>query len=225
MKPEETHKRMVFCDFDGTITVEETFSGMLEVFATQNYDSAARMVGGGHITLKEGVRRLVESIPSQSYPRVIDYIRDKPIREGFAELLDFLYFHGIPFVVISGGLLDSVTTRLQAFTGRIHAIHAPTVTTNGPTLKLHCQWEGETETLAKADVMATYRYEQSVAIGDGITDLNMAMVADIVFARDYLARYMKSKGRPYIGWKNFYDVINHLSKRWQGTERTAGNQS
>ncbi len=217
MDTKESHDRIVFCDFDGTITAEETFSGMLEVFATLSYDSAARQVGNGSITLKEGVRRLVESIPSEHYPAVIDYIRDKPIRPGFAELLDYLHFHGIPFVLISGGLLDSVTTRLQAYTSRIHAIHAPTVTTDGPTLTLHSQWEGDTETVAKASVMDQYPCRQSVAIGDGVTDLNMAAAADIVFARDYLARYMKSTGRKYIGWKDFFDVINHLSKRWLAT--------
>ena len=217
MDSEAIHKRIVFCDFDGTITVEETFSAMLEVFATQSYDSAARMVGSGRITLKEGVRRLVESIPSDHYPQVIDYIRDKKIREGFAELLDFLHFHGIPFVVISGGLFDSVTTRLQTYANRIHAVHAPTVETDGPFLKLRSQWEGETETVAKADVMAAYRCQQAIAIGDGITDLNMATAADIVFARDFLARYLKSNGRKYIGWNDFYDVINHLSKRWLAT--------
>ncbi|KPJ77559.1 MAG: hypothetical protein AMJ54_07550 [Deltaproteobacteria bacterium SG8_13] len=217
MDPRPLHKRIVFCDFDGTITVEETFSGMLEAFSTQDYHSAARQVGSGSMTLKEGVRRLVESIPSDRYPEVIDYIRGKQIRAGFAELLDYLYFHGIPFVIISGGLLDSVTTRLQDYTGRIHAIHAPTVSTDGPNLKLHSRWEGETETVAKAAVMAEYRCEHAVAIGDGITDLNMAMAADMVFARDYLAEYMKSKGRQYLGWKDFFDVINHLSKRWLAT--------
>jgi 2-hydroxy-3-keto-5-methylthiopentenyl-1-phosphate phosphatase len=214
MSSKPSYKRIVFCDFDGTITVEETFSGMLEVFASRNYHRTARQVGNGSITLKEGVRRLVESIPSDRYPQVIDYIRDKQIREGFAELLDLLYLQGIPFVVISGGLLDSVTTRLREHAGRIHAIHAPTVTTDGPTLKLLSRWEGETETLAKTDVMAAYRYEQAAAIGDGITDRNMAMAADIVFARDSLAEYMRSTGKTHIGWKDFYDVIDHLTDRW-----------
>ena len=217
MDTKPTHKRIVFCDFDGTITAEETFSEMLAVFATANYHSAARQVGNGRITLKEGVRRLVESIPSERYPQVIDYIRDKQLRPGFAELLDFLYLQRIPFVVISGGLLDSVTTRLYAYTGRIHAIHAPTVQTDGPNLKLQSRWEGETETLAKADVMAAYRYDEAVAIGDGITDRNMAMKADIVFARDYLAEYMRSNKRQYIGWNSFFDVIDHLAKRWPAT--------
>lgn len=217
MESKPFHQRIVFCDFDGTITVEETFSGMLGEFATEDVDGVARQVVNGRVTLKEGVRRLVESIPSDRYPAVIDYIRDKEIRAGFSELLEMLHFHGIPFVLISGGLLDSVTTRLHAYTGRIHSIHAPSVHTDGPTLKLHSRWEGETETVDKAAVMAAYRYEQAVAIGDGITDRNMAMAADIVFARDYLAEYMKSKARKYIAWKDFFDVINYLSKRWLAT--------
>ena len=217
METAPPHQHIVFCDFDGTITVEETFSGMLGVFAAENADAVGRQVAGGSIPLKEGVRRLVESIPSNRYPGVVDYIRNKQIRAGFSEFLDFLHSHGVPFVVISGGLRDSVTTRLQAYTHRIHAIHAPTVNTEGRTLKLVSRWEGETETVAKAAVMATYRCQQAVAIGDGITDFNMAMAADLVFARDYLAEYMRSKGRQFIAWRDFFDVIGHLSKRWPAT--------
>ncbi|MEJ2474882.1 MAG: hypothetical protein P8Y74_13475 [Desulfobacterales bacterium] len=101
------YKRIVFCDFDGTITAEETFVGMLKRFAAESYDATEGLLIEGKITLAEAVRRLVESIPSHRYKQVLGYVKDKPIRRGFSELLDVLYFHGVPLIVVSWFPVDS----------------------------------------------------------------------------------------------------------------------
>jgi len=217
MNSKEKYKRIVFCDFDGTITAEETFVGMLKQFATENYTRVKQLIIDKDITLAEGVRKMVESVPSEKYPQVLDYIRVKEIRAGFPELLDYLYFHGVPFVVISGGLLASIKTRLEAFAARIHSIHAAEVNTDGDFLKLFSEYQNQTELVAKAEIMSTYHFEQAVVIGDGITDLNMAMAADIVFARDYLSGFLAQNNKSFIRWNDFFDVLNHLSKRWLAT--------
>jgi len=217
MNSKEKFKRIVFCDFDGTITAEETFVGMLKKFATENYTQVKQQIIDKDITLGEGVRKMVESVPSQKFPQVLDYIRDQEIRAGFPELLDYLYFHGVPFVVISGGLLESVKTRLEDFAARIQAIHAAEVNTDGDYLKLFSKYQNQTDLVAKSVVMSTYHFEQAVVIGDGITDLNMAMAADIVFARDYLSKFLAQNNKSFIRWNDFFDVLNHLSKRWLAT--------
>ena len=226
MTPLKTYKRIVFCDFDGTITAEETFVGMLKRFAAESYDATENLLIEGKITLGEAVRRLVESIPSKSYPQVLDYIKDKPIRHGFLELLDFLYFHGVPLMVVSGGLIGSVSVKLAPLVRLsdeplvsvdIHTIYAADVDAGGDFLKVHSDYESATELVAKTRVMSLYRCEQSIVIGDGITDLNIAMTADLVFARDRLCGYLTEKGSPFIRWKDFFDVCNHLSKRWLAT--------
>jgi 2-hydroxy-3-keto-5-methylthiopentenyl-1-phosphate phosphatase len=217
MNSKEKYKRIVFCDFDGTITAEETFVGMLKQFATANYTQVKQQIIDKDITLGEGVRKMVESVPSQKFPQVQDYIRDKEVRAGFPELLDYLYFHGVPFVVISGGLLASVKTRLENFKSRIQAIHAAEVNTDGNYLKLFSKYQNQTELVAKAEIMSTYNFEQAVVIGDGITDLNMALAADIVFARDYLAGFLEQNNKSFIRWNDFFDVLNHLSKHWLAT--------
>ncbi|MGW8186438.1 MAG: HAD-IB family phosphatase [Desulfobacterales bacterium] len=212
--PSKTYKRIVFCDFDGTITAEETFVGMLKRFAAESYDATEDLLIDGKIALAEAVRRLVESIPSNRYPQVLDYAKDKPIRQGFSELLDFLYFHGVPLVVVSGGLIGSVSAKLAPFHDRIHAINAADVDTGGDFLKVHSDFESAAELVAKTRVMGLYRFEQSIVIGDGITDLNIAMTSDLVFARDRLCRYLTERGKGFIRWEDFFDVCNHLSKRW-----------
>jgi len=218
MTPSTPYKRIVFCDFDGTITAEETFVGMLKRFAAESYNATENLLIEGKITLREAVRRLVESIPSKLYPQVLDYTKDKPIRQGFSELLDFLHFHGVPLIVVSGGLMGSLSAKLAPFRHRIHAMYAAEVSAEGDCLRVHSDFESATELVAKTRVMELYRCEQSIVIGDGITDLNIGMTADLVFARDRLCEYLIENGKPFIRWEDFFDVCNHLSKRWLTAE-------
>lgn len=214
MKDRQSYKYMVFCDFDGTITVEETFVGMLKRFSTVNYAETERLLLQGKLTLRDAVRRQLESIPSERYPQVLDFIRDKAVREGFGELLDFLHYNGVPLVVVSGGLLDSVQIRLAAYAHRIHAMHAATIHSGGAYLKVSSEYESDTELVAKTRVMACYHFDKAVVIGDGITDRNAALAADLVFARNGLRRYLADRGKKSLAWENFYDIVNNLQKRW-----------
>lgn len=206
---------MVFCDFDGTITVDETFVAMLKAFATIPFKKIERQVVSRELTLKEGVRRLVESIPSHRHPDILDHIRQKPIRNGFPEFLDFLHNRQIPLVIISGGLMDSVKARLACFSDRIYAVHAPEVDKSGDNFRLVSEIEGDEEILAKAEIMSIYNYEEAVAIGDGLTDLNMALAASLVFARESLARDLKSRGKPFQTWNDFFDIRDFLADHWK----------
>lgn len=207
-------QRMVFCDFDGTITAEETFVAMLRHFTPEQADRILPQLYRKEMTLKKGVRSLLEPLPSSTYFDIIEFTRPKAIRPGFAEFLDFLDGHGIPFVVISGGLKGMVEAVLEPFLPRIKAIHAIDVDTTGPCLKLNSVHEGETEMVAKADILATYQrrygFDESIAIGDGVTDWNLALAASVVFARSPLTLHMEEHGKPYIPWDTFTDVQHHL---------------
>jgi len=89
-------RRMVFCDFDGTITTEETFVGMLKQFSPESYDAVAEQVMDGRMSLREGVRQLVEAIPTDRFQDMQAYISDQDPRPGFIEFLDFLNRRDIP---------------------------------------------------------------------------------------------------------------------------------
>ncbi|MBN1533107.1 MAG: HAD-IB family phosphatase, partial [Spirochaetes bacterium] len=120
MKNNETIHRAVFSDFDGTITADETFIGVMREFAPEAFGRAAPEMVTGRITLRDGVRRVLESIPSRRYPEVLEYIKDKPLRPGFEDFLKFLKTHSIPFIIISGGLRGLVETRLGPLLDQVH---------------------------------------------------------------------------------------------------------
>ncbi len=201
---------IVFCDFDGTITVEETFVAVLKEFAPELSAILIPEMYSKRLTLREGVRQILESIPSKRYPEIIEFTRHQPIRNGFKEFLDFLDDKQIPFVVVSGGLRGMVEAVLGDFAKRAIAIHAIDVDTSASHLLVNSEFEGDTELMAKVQVIEKYGAIDAIAIGDSITDLNMGLYAPLVFARDRLCKYLDEHQKAYIPWDNFFDIKEYL---------------
>ncbi len=208
-------KNIIFCDFDGTITAVETFAGMLKEFAPDLSSLIMPKLYEKKITLREGVRTILESIPSQIYGDILEYAASKPVREGLPELLDFLDRHNIPFVIISGGLQDMVEKVIarENLLHRVKAIAAVKIDTSSEYLQVNSDYEADTELVAKVKVMAQFPAEKTIAIGDSLTDINMALKADLVFARDKLIEYLEEENKPYIPWNNFHDVGEYLQQQ------------
>lgn len=101
-------RRIVLYDFDGTITAVETFVAMFKEFAPDVSAQLLPQMYTRQLTLRQGVRQILESIPSHCYPDILECTRSQPIRPGFIELLDFLETHQVPLVVVSGGLQGMV---------------------------------------------------------------------------------------------------------------------
>lgn len=207
---------VVFCDFDGTITAVETFAGMLKEFSPELSAEIMPQLYNRTLTLREGVRRILESIPSSYYPNILEYVIAKPIRPGLAELIDFLSSQNVPFVVVSGGLKGMVEMVLKRenLIDKVHDIFAIEVTTQQDYLTVDSPFEGDTELLAKVQVMELYQSSEKIIIGDSVTDVNMAMIGDLVFARDRLINYMEDANKPYIAWEDFFDIRHYLMQHW-----------
>jgi 2-hydroxy-3-keto-5-methylthiopentenyl-1-phosphate phosphatase len=214
MKTGKKHKRVVFCDFDGTITKQETFVAMLNRFAPEKMKEFEKKLFQKEITLREGVRGVVESIPSCHYRDMVEFINDKEIREGFEELLVFLKDADTPFIVVSGGLKDSVERRLKSYMDFIDGIYAPSIDASGEFLKIVSAFEEDDELVAKVRVMDLFSYDQSISIGDGATDHKMALHSTLVFARDRLTTFLNKSQVRYVPWENFLDIKKYLVQKW-----------
>ncbi len=67
-------RRIVFCDFDGTITAVETFVAMFKVFAPEVSSQLLPQMYDRKLTLRQGVRRILKSIPSIKNPTFLGTI-------------------------------------------------------------------------------------------------------------------------------------------------------
>ncbi|MDZ8087493.1 MAG: HAD-IB family phosphatase [Nostoc sp. DedQUE12b] len=212
-------KRIVFCDFDGTITVDETFVAVLKKFAPVLSAKLLPEMYAKRLTLREGVKEILQSIPSASYPEILEFTKPQLIRPGFLELLDFLEFQGVSLIVISGGLRGMVEVVLDGILHRIERIYAVDIDISSAYLKVNSEYEGDTELIAKVQVMDQYPADEKIAIGDSITDLNMGLQASVVFARSPLAQYLDEHQKPYIPWNDFFQIRDYLAKSWSSTQR------
>ena len=205
----------IFCDFDGTIAQDDVFVKAFQQFTPELTAKLLPEIYAFRLTLKDGVSQLIASIPASQYPAMLEYVKSQPMRLGFVELLDFLDSRQVPLVVISGGLVDIVKAVLgEELTRRVAGIHAIEIDAQGEYLQLNSDWEGETELIAKVKVIEHYQVDQPIAIGDSITDYNMAMYVPIVFARDKLATYLDEQHKAYIPWTDFYDIQGKLAQIW-----------
>ena len=211
-------KTIVFSDFDGTITLHDTFVDLLKKFSTPGLaDRLMAQMYAQTLTLRKGVTQLLESIPSDQYLNIIEFSKTHPIRLGFPEFLDFLESHDVPCVVVSGGIRVMVETVLEEFKPRLAGLHAVNLDASGDYFNVIPNYAGETELVAKVNIMAKYEFDQSIAIGDSITDFNMAMAADLVFARDRLAKYLDEQGKSYVPWNDFFEIRDYLDQYWSDT--------
>ncbi len=205
------YKTIVFTDFDGTITMEDTLAGAIQLFADpEEFRIYSEKLAKGEMSLSQVVRYALDGAPSDRLPRMLDYVDGVAIRPGFSAFLDAMADLDIPVVVISGGVRQFSERKLAPYRDRILALHAVELEAGGPAMRLVSHYDDGNELLKKADVMALYQYEHAIGIGDSFTDMNMAQAVDTVFARDVLAEFLKKKGMPYLPYEDFFTVAEAI---------------
>lgn len=210
-------RAIVFCDFDGTITSVETFVGTLKQFSPSLTNELIPKILSKEITIRDGVKQIIQSIPSSIYPdQILESVREKPVRPGLSSLLDYLESRSIPFVVVSGGfrfIVEAILEREQVL-NRCSKVFAIDVDSTSQHLKAISDWESENELVAKVDVIqhVCQNAEKIIVIGDSITDLNAAKAADIVFARDLLCKYLTDEKIPFFQWNDFDHIRQQLEQ-------------
>jgi 2-hydroxy-3-keto-5-methylthiopentenyl-1-phosphate phosphatase len=48
------------------------------------------------VTLRQGVRQMLKSIPSSSYPSIVEFARSQTVQAGFLEFIDFWIWRKFP---------------------------------------------------------------------------------------------------------------------------------
>jgi len=221
----DPQRPIVFCDFDGTIACNDVLVLACETFAPEVTARVMPQLYSLELPLRVGVRQLVEAIPSDRYGDMLDLARSQPLRPGLRETIDFLEARGVDFVVVSGGIGGMVAAALGDLADRAAGIHAMDVETTGEFLQVRSEFEGEVELVDKLSVVERYlgaplpgggfANDRWVAIGDSVTDLNMALAAPTVFARSRLKTYLGDRGKAFTPFETFFDVRDGLATRWR----------
>lgn len=205
------YKNIVFIDFDGTITTEDTLTGAIRPFVSESeFREYYNKLKSGEMTLSQVVRHAYDGRSAELIPQMLEYIDSVDIRTGFEVFLDRMKELDIPVVVISGGFRQFSERKLRPYMGKITSLHTAELTVEEERIRLVSQYEDDNELLNKIEVMELYDYEYSIGIGDSFTDKNMAQAVDLAFARDVLAEYLDEAGVSYLPYEDFFDVIKGI---------------
>jgi 2-hydroxy-3-keto-5-methylthiopentenyl-1-phosphate phosphatase len=197
----------VFCDFDGTITTEDTFDAVAATVAPHVWVPLKKQLFNFEINLRQGMERLAAALVPADLELMVNHMAEFQPRPGFAPFLDALEAAGLPFVLVSAGLIPLVEKVMAPYQHRMHKMVAAQVipdSNNG--LIFHSEFFSDSELVAKAQVLNRYGKGINVVIGDSITDLGMAHNADLVFARQPLSDWLLQREIPHYPWHDFDDV-------------------
>ena len=202
----------IICDFDGTITRQDTTDLVLERLAHRKWAAlqdawlAGKLSGAdcmvGQIALVGGSQADLDG--------VLDSVQLDP---GFAEFVAWCEARSFPVSIVSDGVdrfIDRILTR--------HGLDQVTATANRlagqpGAWRLELPWR-EAGCAAGSGVCkcaVSGGEAPMVYIGDGRSDFCVSARADILFAKGALADHCAAQGRSYYPFDTFHDVRRRLT--------------
>ena len=197
----------VFCDFDGTVTSIDTFDAVAALAAPQLWAELKAQLFTFEINLRQGMKALADGLNPGDLERMVAHMGQYAPRPCFLPFLSELERAGLPFVLVSGGLVPLVEEVLGPHRHRLDQLIAAEVLPHPQGgLRFVSPFANEQELVAKAEVVKRFGRGRAVVIGDSITDLGMAEVADVVFAREPLSGWLSQRSIAFHPWETFADV-------------------
>ncbi len=210
----EAMKTLVQCDFDGTITLQDTSYLMLDAFASGDWRQPLAEYIKDKITVGHFNTQAFAMIKADRQT-LLDFIKGKvEIRAGFSELLDYCRHKGFQFVIMSNGLdfyieailRDIGVENVEVFAARTEfrpeGVEVKYIGPEGN--QLQSDFKG---TYTRLFVKEGYRV---IYVGNGISDLPAARQAHHVFATGDLLTGCKEKNINCIPFVNLDDIIKEL---------------
>lgn len=202
---------IIFTDFDGTITKIDTLNLVLDEFADGDWREIENKVTHHILTEKEALQAEFDLV-NASYEPVIQFLLEHvEIDETFIEFTEWCKLNNIELVVLSGGFKEFIQVVFKRFGVKEIPFYSNSVQV------INNEWKIIQSSLPKINNLCNHcktnhlievkKSEKKVIyIGDGNTDRCPAENADIVFAKNELAKYLKKKNKLFYNYKNFKDI-------------------
>ena len=188
-------------DWDGTVTERDTLHLVIERFGDVDVFRALEEEIGRRLSLREVIACEMETITAP-LPEVVGWLLETVrVRPGFAELVE----RHDPLIVSAG----------------FHELIGPVLEREGVPARVVANrvvadaagWRAAFPDEEPCTVCGEHCKRASVAglgpfayVGDGVSDRCVSLAADVVFARDGLARYLDSVGVPYRAFDDLVGV-------------------
>lgn len=218
----------VFCDFDGTIAKVDTTDLVLASLAHPSWEELEARWKRGEITAAECMRGQIALIGGDD--AALDAVLDTvELTEGFVQFAAWCRANAVPLTVVSDGV-DYFIARIL---GRHGFGHLPVIANRlvgeAAARRLEQPWSrsgcAAGSGVCKCQAAVRAEGEEAAAlivfIGDGRSDFCVSGRADVLFARDALADYARSRAMPHHEFSDFHSITATLDAARQRLSRRA----
>ena len=172
---------IILCDFDGTISLKDTCIPIMEQFAVGDWERYDKLLIKGQINLHECMQKQVEMIQTD-IPTIISSLGSISVRPGFVEFVSFCLSKKIEIVIVSAGFDYIINSMLSQ-----NNLDLPVVAAKVKDERFQLEFPSlhyPDSIDFKVDQVKYYQaqHKKVIFIGDGYSDLQGAMQADMVFA-------------------------------------------
>ncbi len=205
--------KVIFVDFDGTITKEDTCDAMVRVFASEGWEEIGRLWEEKKLTTAECANRLFELLNAdlEDIGRLMDAME---IDEHFKAFLAMCEDKCYKVFILSDGYDFNIERILRRYDIQVPFYANKLLYDVG--FRIQCPYQnadcGRCGT-CKTNLISslTETGDEVIYIGDGFSDNCAATHADLVFAKGSLYRFCQNNHVPAIKFEDFGDILeSHL---------------
>ncbi|MGQ9514222.1 MAG: HAD-IB family phosphatase [Thermoproteota archaeon] len=201
-------KFWIFTDFDGTISNPDTIDLLGKIFdrPKERADMYERMISG-LLTPKEWLSWEIGLVDAP-LEKVLRFLNDVVVIDpNFPTFVDWCQEMEIPLTILSNGLEEIIRSLLERFHLdhiRVEANHLEKDRIPWKTVfRDNSAWGHDKSAHLKESRRRGYL---PVFIGDGVSDRDAALCAEIIFAKRELASFCEQKGLKYYRFASFGEI-------------------
>jgi 2,3-diketo-5-methylthio-1-phosphopentane phosphatase len=217
----------IFCDFDGTVAMDDVTDVLLEAFAAPCWRDIEARWRAGHFGSAECMARQVALMrcSRDALDQALDRVCIDP---GFRSFVNFCERIGASLTIVSDGLDYAIKrilerariTSLTIIANRLLFVNDGRYAMLSPNAAPNCASSAGTCKCA-----ATTRFDDTrpaVLIGDGRSDFCVAGVVDFVLAKNALLDFCRAHAIAHAAFSDFSEVPSLLADRFPAATLTAG---
>ncbi len=217
----DLNRSAILIDFDGTITTEDTNDKIFKVYGSKNRDEIRAKFKEDKLSFPQYFQTVMGKVrlTEEEYKRFL--LEEIELSPGFLEFYKKAKERSIKIGIISGGFENGIIPFLEKYGIDDIDIFANKLVFQGDRPSIEFLDGQDTQCCPKGPcgnckIKHYYEYKEEnkniIFIGDGLTDMPVANLAEIVFAKDSLATYLDEKDIPYIAYEDFNDINKILFK-------------
>ena len=201
-------------DFDGTVTTINVLDSLYEQFAGPSYPIHMERWNRGEISTMEEIEKVFSTVKA-SRQGMEAFLRTVNIDPGFKPLLGYCREKTYPFAIVSDGLRWYIDYVLNAHGIERTNVYAGDIFFEEEGFRFEYPWFDPAFPLrstAKPVIVKEYqrRGHRVIFVGDGLSDVEAAEIADVVYAKDVLLEISRERGIEAREFEDLFDVYQDL---------------